>query len=81
MHVLRLAALTAAAVVFGGLAGCSGDDGKDGAPGVPGATGPTGPAGSAGTGEVLLDLNVIGRYSSGIFDESAAEIVAYDPST
>jgi hypothetical protein len=28
---------------------------------------------------VLLDLSLIGRYSSGLFDESAAEIVAYDP--
>ncbi len=61
-----------------GLAGCEGDDGADGADGAPGATGPAGPA---GTTEVLLDLNQIGRYSSGLFDESAAEIVAFDPAS
>jgi hypothetical protein len=77
-----LAAAAAAVMMLGpGLAGCSGDDGRDGAPGPVGETGPAGPAGSAGTGEVLLDLNVIGRYSSGVFDESAAEIVAYDPAS
>jgi len=79
---MRLAAAAAAVMMLGpGLAGCSGDDGRDGAPGPVGETGPAGPAGSAGTGEVLLDLNVIGRYSSGVFDESAAEIVAYDPAS
>ena len=29
----------------------------------------------------LLDLNVIGSYKSGIFDEGAMEILAYDPSS
>ena len=82
MRSMRLAAAAAAVMMLGaGLAGCSGDDGKDGAPGPVGDTGPAGPTGSAGTGEVLLDLNVIGRYSSGIFDESAAEIVAYEPAS
>jgi len=82
MGSMRLAAAAAAVMMLGpGLAGCSGDDGRDGAPGPVGETGPAGPAGSAGTGEVLLDLNVIGRYSSGVFDESAAEIVAYDPAS
>ena len=79
MRLMRLAAVTMAAIFFGGaLTGCEGDDGKDGARGPAGDTGPAGPA---GTGEVLLDLNVIGRYSSGIFDDSAAEIVAYDSSS
>ena len=79
MRLIRLAAVTTAVVFLGGaLAGCEGDDGRDGAPGPAGTTGPAGPA---GTGEVLLDLSVIGRYSSGIFDQSAAEIVAYDPSS
>ncbi|MCH6259421.1 hypothetical protein MLD52_22895, partial [Puniceicoccaceae bacterium K14] len=31
--------------------------------------------------EQLVDLNVLGSYHSGVFDESAAEIVAYDPDT
>lgn len=76
MRLMRLTAVATAAVFLGGaLTGCEGDDGRDG------AAGEAGPAGPAGTGEVLLDLNVIGRYSSGIFDESAAEIVAYDPSS
>lgn len=82
MRLIKLAAVTAAAVVLGGaLSGCEGDDGKDGVPGPAGEAGPAGPEGTAGTGEVLLDLNVIGRYSSGLFDESAAEIVAYDSSS
>lgn len=82
MRLMRLTAVTAAALVLGGaLAGCEGDDGKDGAPGADGEDGAPGLAGPPGTGEVLLDLNVIGRYSSGLFDESAAEIVAYDPSS
>jgi hypothetical protein len=82
MRLMRLAAVTATAVFLGGaLAGCEGDDGRDGAPGTDGQDGIPGIAGPAGTGEVLLDLNVIGRYSSGVFDESAAEIVAHDPSS
>ncbi|KPQ29855.1 MAG: hypothetical protein HLUCCX14_04300 [Marinobacter excellens HL-55] len=46
------------------LAGCDGDDGNDGAP---------------GTSKTLIELNVLGTYASGVFDESAAEIVAHDP--
>lgn len=77
MAYWKTAALAASMIMLGaGLAGCEGDDGADGAPG---ATGPAGPTGPAGTTEVLLDLSLIGRYSSGLFDESAAEIVAYDP--
>ncbi len=47
-----------------GLAACDGDDGNDGAP---------------GTSQTLIELNALGTYASGIFDESAAEIVAHDP--
>lgn len=47
-----------------GLAACDGDDGSDGTP---------------GTSQTLIQLNVLGTYASGIFDESAAEIVAHDP--
>ncbi|MFO7993586.1 MAG: choice-of-anchor I family protein, partial [Marinobacter sp.] len=47
-----------------GLTACDGDDGNDGAP---------------GTSQTLIELNVLGSYASGIFDESAAEIVAHDP--
>lgn len=38
-------------------------------------------AAPATKGTVRLDLHVIGRYSSGLFGQSAAEIVAFDPST
>lgn len=46
------------------LTGCDGDDGSDGAP---------------GTSQTLIELNQLGTYASGVFDESAAEIVAHDP--
>ena len=45
--------------------------------GSPGPAGPTGPAGPAPS-ELLVDLNLMGRYSSGVFNRGAAEIVAYD---
>jgi hypothetical protein len=48
------------------LTGCT-DDGNDGAPGAP------------GTSQTLIELNVLGTYASGSFDQSAAEIVAHDP--
>ncbi|WP_372927584.1 choice-of-anchor I family protein, partial [Marinobacter sp.] len=35
--------------------------------------------GAPGTSQTLIELNVLGSYASGIFDESAAEIVAHDP--
>ncbi len=57
------------------LSACVGDDG---AVGPQGAQGPGGPRGS---GELVLDLSLIGRYSSGLFDQSAAEVVAHDPLT
>lgn len=56
-----------AAVLF--LAGCDGEDGAAGAPGADGAD------------AALIDLTLVGRYSSGIFDGGGAEIVAHDPST
>ena len=49
-----------------GLTACNGDDGDDGS------------AGSPGTSQTLIELNVLGSYESGAFDESAAEIVAHD---
>jgi DNA-binding beta-propeller fold protein YncE len=48
------------------MAGCDGDDGRDGDP---------------GQSELSLELSLVGRYASGAFDEGAAEIVAFDPST
>lgn len=65
------------------LAGCEGDDGNDGAagpagaPGTPGAPGAPGQDATAST----IALSFLGRYETGEFDESAAEIVDYDPAT
>lgn len=50
-----------------GLAACDGDDGDDGSTGSP------------GTSQTLIELNTLGTYASGAFDEGAAEIVAHDP--
>lgn len=50
-----------------GLTACDGDDGDDGSAGTP------------GTSQTLIELNVLGTYESGAFDEGAAEIVAHDP--
>ncbi|TGN38987.1 alkaline phosphatase [Marinobacter confluentis] len=64
---LRKSLLTLAITgTFVALTGCT-DDGDDGAAGTP------------GTSQTLIELNVLGSYSSGTFDESAAEIVAHDP--
>ena len=51
---------------FIALTGC-GDNGNNGADGA------------SGTSQTLIELNVLGSYASGAFDESAAEIIAYDP--
>jgi DNA-binding beta-propeller fold protein YncE len=54
---------------FIALTGC-GDNGNNGANGADGAS---------GTSQTLIELNVLGSYASGACDESAAEIIAYDP--
>lgn len=80
-HVATILTLAAA------FAGCSGDDGDTGATGPTGPagatgpagpTGPTGSTGTAGSGEVLVDLKLVGRYASGIYNAGGAEIVAFD---
>lgn len=80
--------LTLAALISS-LVACSGDDGAKGEKGDTGAQGPQGEQGVAGSnGENGVDatpntiaIKFIGRYESGEFDESAAEIVAYDAAT
>lgn len=37
------------------------------------------PQGENGGNQATINLRMLGRYESGIFDESAAEIVSYDP--
>lgn len=72
-----------------GLVACSVDDGDDGAAGAAGPQGEQGEQGPAGTdgsnGQDAtlshISLEFIGRYESGEFDESAAEIVAFDAAT
>ncbi|WP_439101652.1 choice-of-anchor I family protein [Congregibacter sp.] len=71
------------------LAGCEGDDGAAGAQGPAGPAGPAGPEGPAGapgsdgasSSASTIALSFLGRYETGEFDESAAEIVDYDPAT
>ncbi|MEQ9397250.1 choice-of-anchor I family protein [Haliea sp.] len=62
------------------LAGCEGDDGNDGAAGPAGAPGTPGAPGQDATASTIA-LSFLGRYETGEFDESAAEIVDYDPAT
>jgi len=50
------------------LVGCGGSDGTDGVNGT-------------NTESQIISLSQQGRYESGVFDQSAAEIVAYDPTT
>jgi len=72
-------ALSLAAMLFAaGLSACSGDDGSDGATGP---AGEDGAVGEPGTNSVLIELSLLGRYVSGLTEESAAEIVTYDPAT
>lgn len=61
--------LLAAAILTStlGLSACDGDDGDNGVAGI------------AGTSQTTIELNQLGTYASGVFDESAAEIVAHDP--
>ena len=68
------------------MAGCvdDGKDGKDGSNGADGADGTNGTDGSNGTdGQNARNghLVQIGRYSSGIYADGGAEIVAYDPTS
>ncbi|EAQ98865.1 choice-of-anchor I family protein [Congregibacter litoralis] len=65
------------------LAGCEGDDGADGAQGPAGPAGPAGEPGTDGSSSSAstIALSFLGRYETAEFDESAAEIVDYDPAT
>ena len=69
------------------LAACEGDDGDDGAPGTPGTNGAAGADGADGSdgadANAAISLRFLGRTPADPdnFDESAAEIVTYDPAT
>lgn len=71
------------------LVACSGNDGDTGPQGDTGAQGPAGANGTNGTNGTpgqdaansTIALSLLGRYETGEFGESAAEIVSFDPST
>lgn len=74
---------TAMLAMVMGLTACDGDDGNDGAQGPGGAQGPAGPQGAAGLDATTtrISLSFLGRFETNQFDESAAEIVDFDPTT
>ena len=65
------------------LSGCvlEGDDGSPGAQGLEGPVGPAGPVGAIGgdgeSGLVDISIEVVGRFATGVYGKSAAEIVQY----
>ena len=68
------------------LIACGGDDGSDGADGVNGNDGNNGLDGQDGQNGVdssnsFIQLNFLSRFETEVFDESAAEIVSFDPTT
>ena len=72
MDLLKSSFLGAAVLTMGmGLAGCDGDDGSAGI---------QGPAGQDATTS-RISLSLLGRFATNQFDESAAEIVDFDPTT
>lgn len=69
-----------------GAGGCAGEDGPIGPAGPTGPTGPMGDDGDDGdpgddgiNGVTAISLQFLGRYSTGVFDQGATEIVSYDP--
>ena len=63
-------------LLLSGVIACGGD-GSDGSNGANGVNGADGADGANGAGQVI-SLSQAGTYASGVFDESAAEIVVYD---
>lgn len=75
------AVLAVSMIVALGACGSDGDDGSQGQQGVAGLAGPQGAQGGSGTnGKNLprqLQIDVVGRFASGIYGKSAAEIVQF----
>jgi hypothetical protein len=72
MNIIKSSFIGTAVLAMGmGLAGCDGDDGS---------TGVQGPAGKDATAS-RISLSLLGRFETNQFDESAAEIVDFDPTT
>jgi DNA-binding beta-propeller fold protein YncE len=91
-HTFKKSALTVAllSLLVGcnddGTNGINGKDGINGTNGTDGINGTNGLNGSNGTNGLdasrnTISLSLVGRYESGQFAQSAAEIVSYDPST
>lgn len=85
MLLHRATLLTGVGLLCLGLAACEGDNGSTGATGPTGAQGPAGPQGPAGDdgADSSITLTRIGGFLNPAagFDESAAEIVAFDATT
>ena len=85
MLLHRATLLTSVGLLCLGLAACEGDNGSTGATGPTGAQGPAGPQGPAGDdgADSSITLTRIGGFLNPAagFDESAAEIVAFDATT
>ncbi|MFT4767446.1 MAG: DNA-binding beta-propeller fold protein YncE [Glaciecola sp.] len=84
MTLHKLLAAMGTITMILGLAACDGDDGRDGADGMDGAPSVDGAPGANGENAgASIALSFLGRTPAipNNFDESAAEIVAYDPLT
>lgn len=96
MKLNRLTWALLSVMTIGSLTACGGSDGKDGTNGTDGingtngADGVNGQNGNNGTNGAdgknglnpqVISLTQRGTYAAGAFDESAAEIVAFDPTS
>lgn len=86
---LKLTLLSAA--IAGILTGCSVEDGEQGVPGDQGLQGPVGDVGADGAAgqdgsagknyPVDLNIEIVGRFATGLYGQSAAEIVQFHKSS
>lgn len=84
---LKTAIIASSVMLALSACGPSGDDGAPGVDGSPGSPGLVGPAGSAGPSGVngengkglprQLAIDVVGRFATGVYGKSAAEIVQF----
>ncbi|WP_370979818.1 choice-of-anchor I family protein [Agaribacterium sp. ZY112] len=88
----KLKKIALSAAILAVLTACGGDDGVEGAAGLQGLAGEQGSNGQNGQDGAngvdgknaensSIHLSLLGRYQTGEFDESAAEIVSYDAAT
>lgn len=81
MNLKSLKLKACALAVITALTGCSVDDGEDGLPGVAGTNGTNGTNGVDGVAGQdaprSVHLSIVGRFATGIYGKSAAEIVQF----